>query len=142
MFNKMTLKDYVLEGKKVLLRVDYNVPLNSNLKITNDRRIRESIPTIQYLLDQKAKIIICSHLGRPEGKVMPEFSMEPVAERLRKLIKKPVILTKDVANTDTFKYVRNMKDGDIVMMENLRFDPGEESNDPEFVRRLASVGEI
>ena len=142
MFNKMTLKDYVLEGKKVLLRVDYNVPLNSNLKITNDRRIRESIPTIQYLLDQKAKIIICSHLGRPEGKVMPEFSMEPVAERLRQLIKKPVILTKDVANTDTFKYVRNMKDGDIVMMENLRFDPGEESNDPEFVRRLASVGEI
>ena len=142
MFNKMTLKDYVLEGKKVLLRVDYNVPLNSNLKITNDRRIRESIPTIQYLLDQKAKIIICSHLGRPEGKVMPEFSMEPVAERLRQLIKKPVILTKDVANTDTFKYVRNMKEGDIVMMENLRFDPGEESNDPEFVRRLASVGEI
>ena len=142
MFNKMTLKDYVLEGKKVLLRVDYNVPLNSNLKITNDMRIRESIPTIQYLLDQKAKIIICSHLGRPEGKVMPEFSMEPVAERLRQLIKKPVILTKDVANTDTFKYVRNMKDGDIVMMENLRFDPGEESNDPEFVRRLASVGEI
>lgn len=142
MFNKMTLRDYVLKGKKVLLRVDYNVPLNSNLKITNDRRIRESIPTIQYLLDQQAQIIICSHLGRPEGKVMPEFSLAPVAERLRELIKKPVILTNDVADTDTFKFVRSMKDGDIVMMENLRFDPGEESNDPDFVRRLASVGEI
>ncbi len=138
----MTLRDYVLKGKKVLLRVDYNVPLNSNLKITNDRRIRESIPTIQYLLDQQAQIIICSHLGRPEGKVMPEFSLAPVAERLRELIKKPVILTNDVADTDTFKFVRSMKDGDIVMMENLRFDPGEESNDPDFVRRLASVGEI
>lgn len=142
MFNKMTLKDMVLEGKKVLLRVDYNVPLNSNLQITNDRRIRESLPTLKYLLDQKAKIIICSHLGRPEGKVVPEFSMEPVAERLRKLLKKPVILTNDVAGTDTFKFVRNMKDGDIVMMQNLRFEPGEETNDKEFVRRLSSVGEI
>ena len=142
MFNKMTLKDYVLEGKKVLLRVDYNVPLNSNLKITNDRRIRESLPTIKYLLDQKAKIIICSHLGRPEGKVVPEFSMEPVAERLRQLIKKPVILTNDVAGTDTFKFVRSMKEGDIVMLQNLRFEPGEEANDPEFVRKLSSLAEI
>ena len=138
----MTIKDYFLEGKKVLLRVDYNVPLNSNLKITNDRRIRESLPTIKYLIEQKAKIIICAHLGRPEGKVVPEFSMEPVAERLRVLLKKPVILTNDVAGTDTFKFVRNMKNGDVVLMQNLRFEPGEEANDPDFVRRLASVGEI
>ena len=89
MFNKMTLEDYVWEGKKVLLRVDYNVPLNSNLKITNDRRIRESIPTIKYLVEHKAKVIICTHLGRPEGKVVPEFSLEPVADRLRELIKMP-----------------------------------------------------
>lgn len=142
MYNKMTIKDYFLEGKKVLLRVDYNVPLNSNLKITNDRRIRESLPTIKYLIEQKAKIIICAHLGRPEGKVVPEFSMEPVAERLRVLLKKPVILTNDVAGTDTFKFVRNMKNGDVVLMQNLRFEPGEEANDPDFVRRLASVGEI
>ena len=142
MFNKMTLKDYVLEGKKVLLRVDYNVPLNANLKITNDRRIRESIPTLKYLIEQKAKIIICTHLGRPEGKVVPDFSLEPVAERLRQLIKKPVILTKDVGDIDTIKFVRNMKEGDIVMMQNLRFDPGEEANDPDFVRKLSALADI
>jgi len=142
MFNKMTLNDYEWEGKKVLLRVDYNVPLNSNLKITNDRRIRESIPTIKYLVEHKARVIICTHLGRPEGKVLPEFGLEPVAERLRELIKMPVILTNDVADTDTFKFVRNMKDGDIIMMQNLRFEPGEESNDPDFVRRLSSLADI
>jgi len=142
MFNKMTLKDLDLKGRKVLLRADYNVPLNSNQKITNDKRIRESVPTIQYLLSQGAKIIICSHLGRPEGKVMPEYSLAPVADRLRELLHKPVILTQDVAGTDTFKYVRNMKDGDIILMENLRFEPGEEENNAEFAKRLASVADV
>ena len=86
MFNKQTLRDFDLKGKKVLLRVDFNVPLNSNLQITNDKRIRETLPTIQYLIDNGAKIIIVSHLGRPEGKVKPEFSLKPVAERLRELL--------------------------------------------------------
>ena len=142
MFNKQTLRDFDLKGKKVLLRVDFNVPLNSNLQITNDKRIRETLPTIQYLIDNGAKIIIVSHLGRPEGKVKPEFSLKPVAERLRELLKKPVILTGDVAGPETFKYVRAMKEGDIVMMENVRFDPGEEANDPEFAKKLASVADI
>lgn len=142
MFNKQTLRDFDLKGKKVLLRVDFNVPLNSNLQITNDKRIRETLPTIQYLIDNGAKIIIVSHLGRPEGKVKPEFSLKPVAERLRELLKKPVILTNDVAGPETFKYVRAMKEGDIVMMENVRFDPGEEANDPEFAKKLASVADI
>ncbi len=142
MFNKQTLRDFDLKGKKVLLRVDFNVPLNSNLQITNDKRIRETLPTIQYLIENGAKIIIVSHLGRPEGKVKPEFSLKPVAERLRELIKKPVILTGDVAGPETFKYVRAMKEGDIVMMENVRFDPGEEANDPEFAKKLASVADI
>ena len=108
MFNKQTLRDFDLKGKKVLLRVDFNVPLNSNLQITNDKRIRETIPTINYLIEQCAKIIIVSHLGRPEGTVKPEFSLKPVAERLRELLKRPVILTNDVAGSDTYKYVRNM----------------------------------
>lgn len=142
MFNKQTLKDFELKGKKVLLRVDFNVPLNSNLQITNDKRIRETLPTLDYLREHGAKIIIMSHLGRPEGMVKPEFSLKPVAERLRELIKIPVILTKDVAGSDTFKYVRNMKEGDIVMMENVRFDPGEEANDPEFAKKLASLADI
>lgn len=142
MFNKQTLRDFDLKGKKVLLRVDFNVPLNSNLQITNDKRIRETLPTIQYLIENGAKIIIVSHLGRPEGKVKPEFSLKPVAERLRELIKKPVILTGDVAGPETFKYVRAMKEGDIVMMENVRYDPGEEANDPEFAKKLASVADI
>ena len=142
MFNKQTLRDFDLKGKKVLLRVDFNVPLNSNLQITNDKRIRETLPTINYLVEHGAKIIIVSHLGRPEGKVKPEFSLKPVAERLRELLKHPVILTDDVAGPETFKYVRAMKDGDIVMMENVRFDPGEEENDTEFAKKLASLADI
>ncbi len=142
MFNKQTLRDFDLKGKKVLLRVDFNVPLNSNLQITNDKRIRETLPTLNYLIEQGAKIIIVSHLGRPEGKVKPEFSLKPVAERLRELLKRPVILTGDVAGPETFKFVRAMKDGDIVMMENVRFDPGEEENDTEFAKKLASLADI
>ncbi len=142
MFNKQTLRDFDLQGKKVLLRVDFNVPLNSNLQITNDKRIRETLPTLNYLIEHGAKTIIVSHLGRPDGKVKPEFSLKPVAERLRELLKKPIILTDDVAGSDTFKYVRTMKDGDIIMMENVRFDPGEEANDPEFAKKLASLADI
>lgn len=142
MFNKQTLRDFELKGKKVLLRVDFNVPLNSNLQITNDKRIRETLPTLNYLIQQGAKTIIVSHLGRPEGTVKPEFSLKPVAERLKELVKVPVILTKDVAGSDTFKYVRNMKEGDIVMMENVRFDHGEENNDIEFAKKLASLADI
>ena len=142
MFNKMTLRDMELKGRRVLLRVDFNVPLNSNLQITNDKRMRETLPTIQYLIDQQAKIIIVSHLGRPGGKVVPEFSLKPVAEHLRELLKKPIILANDVAGSETYKYVRTMKPGDIVMMENVRFDPREEENDAELAKDLAGVADV
>ena len=142
MFNKMTLRDMELREKRVLLRVDFNVPLNSNLQITNDKRMRETLPTIQYLIEQNAKIIIVSHLGRPGGKVVPEFSLKPVAEHLRELLKKPIILANDVAGSETYKYVRTMKPGDIVMMENVRFDAREEENDAEFAKELAGVADV
>lgn len=142
MFNKQTIRDFELKGKKVLLRVDFNVPLNSNLQITNDKRIRETLPTLNYLREHGAKTIIVSHLGRPDGKYKAEFSLKPVAQRLRELINAPVILTDDVAGSDTFKYVRGMKDGDIVMMENVRFDAGEEANDADFAKKLASLADI
>ncbi len=142
MFNKVTLRDMVLKGKRVLLRVDFNVPLNSNLQITNDKRIRETLPTIKYLIEREAKIIIVSHLGRPDGKVVPEFSLKPVAEYLRVALKKPILLANDVAGAETYKYVRSMKEGDIVMMENVRFDPRETQNDPEFARELAGVADL
>lgn len=138
----MTIKDMKVTGKRVLLRADFNVPLNSNRQITNDKRIRESLSTIKYLLNEGAKIILCSHLGRPEGKYNEDYSMLPVAERLRELLKKPIFLAKDVAGTDTFKFVRNLKEGEILLLENLRFEPGEEQNSLEFAKQLASIADI
>lgn len=142
MINKVTLRDMVLKGKRVLLRVDFNVPLNSNLQITNDKRIRETLPTINYLIERQAKIIIMSHLGRPEGAVVPEFSLRPVADALRAALKRPILLADDVAGPETYRYVRSMKEGDIVMMENLRFDPREVMNDAEFAKELAGLADL
>ncbi len=142
MFNKLTLKDMELCGKRVLLRVDFNVPLNSHLQITSDKRIKEVLPTLRYLIKNRAKIIIMSHLGRPEGKVVPEYSLKPVAEHLRELLKHPVILANDVAGVETYKYARSMKEGDIIMMENLRFDPREEADDAEFAKELSGLADV
>lgn len=138
----MMITDFNVKGLRVLLRVDFNVPLNSKGVITNDKRIRESLQTIQYLVGEGAKVIICSHLGRPEGKVMPEFSLKPCAERLAKLLKMPVLLAEDVGGIDTHKLVRGMKEGDIVMLENLRFDAGEEANSEELAKKFASIADI
>ncbi len=140
--NKMTIKDYNVRGRRVLLRVDFNVPINVSGGITNDRRILESLPTIRYLIEQDAKIILCSHLGRPEGMPDSKFSLKPVAEKLGFLLKKPVVLSQDVTGPDSRRLIKNMKNGDIVMLENLRFDKGEEMNDDIFVKHLASLGEI
>ncbi len=142
MFNKITLREMELKGKRVLLRVDFNVPLNSKLQITNDKRIRETIPTIEYLIEKGAKIVIASHLGRPDGKVVAEFSLKPVAERLRELIKRPVLLSSDVTGTESYKFVRTMKEGDIVMLENLRFDPREIANEEAFAKELAGIADV
>ena len=140
--NKKTIKDIDLKGKKVFVRCDFNVPLDENGNITDNRRIVGALDTIKYLLDQNCKIILCSHLGRPKGEVKPEFSLAPVAKELSKLLGKEVKLAKDVIGENAKKLTSNMKNGDIVLLENVRFDPREEKNDPEFSKELASMAEV
>jgi len=142
MFNKLTVRDYDLKGQKVLLRVDFNVPMNEEGGISSDKRMVETLPTIRYLMEQGAKIIICSHLGRPEGKPNPQFSLKPIAEHLKTLLKVPVLWTGEITGSATRKIVRNMQNGDILMLENLRFDPGEEENNMEFAKKLASMSDV
>ncbi len=131
-----------LKGKRVLFRFDFNVPLDSSLNITDDIRIRAVLPTINYALDEGAKVIIMSHLGRPKGKVTPEFSLAPVAKRLSRLLNKEVILAKDCIGDDVKKLVAGMAPGNIVLLENLRFHIEEEKNVDEFARELASLGDV
>ncbi|HYA14911.1 MAG TPA: phosphoglycerate kinase [Syntrophales bacterium] len=131
-----------LKGKRVLFRFDYNVPLDSTLNITDDIRIRSTVPTINYALDEGAKVIIMSHLGRPKGKVSPEFSLAPVAKRLSRLINKEVVLAKDCIGNDVKKLIDDMKPGNVVLLENLRFHTEEEKNNDEFAKELASLGDV
>ena len=141
--NKKTIRDIEVAGKKVLVRCDFNVPLDSETgKITDNRRIRAALPTINYLLDNNAKVILCSHLGRPKGEVNPKYSLKPVAEELSKLLNKKVTLAKDVIGEDAEKLTSNMGNGDIILLENVRFHKEEEKNDPEFAKKLASFAEI
>jgi len=142
--NKKTIEDIDVKGKRVLVRVDFNVPQDETGKITDDRRIRAALPTIQYLINQGAKVILASHLGRPKGK--PEdrekFTLKPVAERLSELLGKPVTLAPDCVGPEVEKMVHAMKDGDVLLLENVRFHPEEEKNDPEFAKQLASLAEV
>jgi phosphoglycerate kinase len=131
-----------LKGKRVLFRFDFNVPLDGNQNITDDTRIRSVLPTINYALDENAKIVIASHLGRPKGKFSETMSLAPVAKRLSRLLGKNVTLTKDVIGPEVKKTVAAMKPGDIVMLENLRFDAREEKNEEEFSRELASLADV
>ena len=141
--SKKNVRDINVAGKKVLVRCDFNVPIDSQTgKITDNRRIRAAIPTIQYLLDNNAKVILCSHLGRPKGEVNPKYSLKPVAEELSKLLGKEVKLAKDVIGPDAEKLTSNMKNQDVVLLENVRFHKEEEKNDPEFAKKLASFAEI
>lgn len=142
MLNKKTIEDIDVSGKKVLVRVDFNVPLDENRRITDDRRIREALPTIKYLIDHNAMVILISHLGRPKGKFDEKYSMAPVAERLQELLDKPVVLAKDVIGDSAKACVAAMKPGDVVLLENVRFHAEEEKNDPEFAKALASFAEI
>src|SRR4030042_1146426 len=118
--NKKTIRDVDVKGKRVLVRVDFNVPLDKSLKVTDDTRIRAAVPTIRYLKDHGAVVILCSHLGRPKGKT-PELSLKPVAERLSKLINAPVALAADCVGAEVAKAVGQLKPGDIILLENLRF---------------------
>ena len=141
--NKKTIKDIDVQGKKVLVRCDFNVPIDSETgKITDNRRIRGAIPTIKHLLDNNAKVILCSHLGRPKGEFNPKYSLAPVAEELAKLLERPVNLSKDVIGEDAENLTSNIKEGEIVLLENVRFHKEEEKNDPEFAKKLASFAEI
>ena len=140
--SKKTVRDIDLKGKKVFVRCDFNVPLDDDGNITDNRRIVGALPTIKYLLENNCKIILCSHLGRPKGEVKPEFSLAPVAKELSKLLGKEVKLAKDVVGESAKELTLNMKNGDIVLLENVRFDPREEKNDPEFSKELASMAEI
>ena len=140
--NKKTVRDINLKGKKVLVRCDFNVPLDENFNITDNRRIVGALPTIKYLLDNDCKIILCSHLGRPKGQVKKEFSLAPVAKELSRLLGKEVKLADDIIGESAKTLTANMKNGDIVLLENVRFDAREEANDPEFAKELASLAEV
>lgn len=136
-----TIKDVDVKGRRVLVRVDFNVPLKDG-EITDDTRIRAALPTIKYLRDKGAKLILCSHLGRPKGQVKPELRMDPVAKRLAELLGTEVTKVDEPVGDEAKKAAEELKEGDVLLLENLRFDPREKANDPEFARALADLAEI
>jgi len=136
------LKDNQLEGKKVLVRVDFNVPLNEELEITDDTRIKAALPTIKYLISHHAKVILMSHLGRPKGKVVEKLRLDPIARRVSELLKQDVKKANDCIGEEVEKVVSNMQKGEVVLLENLRFHPEEEKNNPEFSKALANLADI
>ena len=140
--NKKTVKDIDLKGKKVLVRCDFNVPYDENRKITDNRRIVAALPTINYLIENDCKIILCSHLGRPKGEVKSEFSLNIVARELSRLLGKEVKLAGDVVGEDAKKMASELKSGEVMLLENVRFEPGEEKNDEELSKKLASLAEV
>lgn len=140
--NKLSIDKVDLKNKRVLVRVDFNVPLDENLNVTNDIRIVESLPTIKKIIESGGKAILMSHLGRPKGERKPEFSLKPAAERLSKLLGKEVKLAPDCIGAETEKLVDEMKPGDVILLENLRFHKQEEMNDSEFAKQLANLGDV
>ncbi len=136
------LNEIDIRGKTVFIRVDFNVPLDEIQNITDDNRIRAALPTINYCLDDNAKVIVASHMGRPKGKVVPELSLLPVSRRLGRLIHKEVKMAPGVADSETRAMAEALQPGEVMMLENLRFDPGETSNNPEFSKALASMCDV
>lgn len=141
-FTKKTIRDIDVAGKKVLVRADYNVPLDEKGNITDDYRIQQSIPTLKYLLEEGAALILCSHLGRPEGKPDTKFSLFPVAKSLGKYLDKEVEFVPDCVGDRASKAADNLQPGQILLLENVRFYPGEEANDEAFARKLASLADV
>lgn len=141
MFNKKTVKDIEVTDKRVLVRVDFNVPVK-NGEVTDDSRIRASMPTLNYLLDQGASLILCSHLGRPKGQAKPEFSLRPVVKPLSELLGKPVIFAEDCIGPVAEKSAHALKPGQVLLLENTRFHQGETQNDPEMAKQLAGLAQV
>ena len=137
-----TLKDLELAGKRVLVRVDFNVPMNESGEITDDLRIRTALPTLRYLVEQRARVIICTHMGRPKGQRVEKFSLAPVAALTAEMLGRPVPLAPDCIGDEVAAAVAALKDGDCLMLENLRFHPEEEKNDAAFSRQLAAVADV
>ena len=140
--NKKTVRDIDVKGKKVLVRCDFNVPYDENRVITDNRRIVAALPTIKYLIENNAKVILCSHLGRPKGEVKPEFSLDIVAKELSRLLGQEVTLAKDVVGEDAKAKAEALKEGEVMLLENVRFEPGEEKNDEELSKKFASLAEV
>ena len=139
---KKTVRDVAVRGKKVLVRVDFNVPLNADRRITDDKRIRESLPTIRYLLEEKARVILISHLGRPKGKVVDDLRLDPMAKRLSELLGKAVKKLDESMGDSVRTAVEDMADGDVIILENIRFYPQEEKNEKEFAQKLSELGDL
>ena len=140
--NKKTIKDIDLKGKKVLVRCDFNVPMDEEKNITDNTRIVAALPTIKYLLENNCAVILCSHLGRPKGEFNEKFSLKPVAKELSKLLDKEVIMAKDVVGEDAKKKAADLQQGQVMLIENVRFHREETDNDPEFAKQLASMAEL
>ncbi len=140
-YNKKSIEDIDVSGKRVLCRCDFNVP-TKNGKITSDKRIVAAMPTIKYLVDHNAKVILCSHMGKPKGEVKPELSLQVVADRISELLGKPVVMAKDVVGEDAKAKAAALKDGDVMLLENTRFEKGETKNDPELSKALASMADL
>lgn len=141
MFDKRTIKDIDVRGKRVLVRVDFNVPLSEGT-VTDDTRVRAALPTLRYLVDHGARVIVMSHLGRPKGEPDPQFSLRPVRRVLQRLLGRNVVFVDDVVGPEARDAVDRMVDGEVLMLENVRFEPGEKANDPLFAERLASLADI
>lgn len=137
--NKKTVKDIDVNGKKVLVRCDFNVPLDENLNITDDTRITAALPTIKYLMENGAKVILCSHLGRPKGEVNEKYSLKPVSKRLSELLNTDVKFATDIVGDSAKSMVESLEDGEVGLLENVRFDPREEKNDEVLSKELASL---
>ncbi len=139
---KQTVEDLDVGGKRVLVRCDFNVPQDDKGAITDDRRIREALKTIRYLMEHDARVILCSHLGRPKGEVNPKYSLKPIATRLSELLGIEVKMAEDVVGPSAIKLAENLKDREVMLIENVRYDAREEKNDPEFSKELASLAEL
>jgi phosphoglycerate kinase len=139
--NKLTVEDMDLRNKRVFIRVDFNVPMDDNMVITDDRRIRSSLPTINYCIDEGARVILASHLGRPKGKPNPKYSLAMVAKRLQRLLNKEVTFVSDCVGSEAQQAVEKMKAGDVIVLENLRFHEGEEKNEQSFAKKLAALAD-